>query len=220
MGFGKGLILGTISLLLIISISLSITLYSSNALLHPEIYKSSLEKNNVYKQMGSEFENESRKVIDSSLENFLSYLNGDSDSVVNLEFAQISGIEDSGDLEKLKGYVILFKRIFYASIILSFVLIILIFILSKNFFSSSKILGMDLFLVGISMIFSVAAGKPILNNALSKTAQGGTEILKPLVSDIFSEIFGKINFYGYILVGIGAIIFALFWILQKRRNEQ
>ena len=219
MGFGKGLILGTISLLLIISISLSITLYSSNALLHPEIYKSSLEKNNVYKQMGSEFENESRKVIDSSLENFLSYLNGNSNSVGDSEFAQISGM-DSDDLEKLKGYVILFKRIFYASIILSFVLIILIFILSKNFFSSSKILGMDLFLVGISMIFSVAAGKPILNNALSKTAQGGTEILKPLVSDIFSEIFGKINFYGYIFVGIGAIIFALFWILQKRRNEQ
>jgi len=219
MGLGKGLILGTISLLLIISISLSITLYSSNALLHPEIYKSSLEKNNVYKQMGSEFENESRKAIDSSLENFLSYLNGNSNSVGDSEFAQISGM-DSDDLEKLKGYVILFKRIFYASIILSFVLIILIFILSKNFFSSSKILGMDLFLVGISMIFSVAAGKPILNNALSKTAQGGTEILKPLVSDIFSEIFGKINFYGYILVGIGAIIFALFWILQKRRNEQ
>ena len=219
MGFGKGLILGTISLLLIISISLSITLYSSNALLHPEIYKSSLEKNNVYKQMGSEFENESRKAIDSSLENFLSYLNGNSNSVGDSEFAQISGM-DSDDLEKLKGYVILFKRIFYASIILSFVLIILIFILSKNFFSSSKILGMDLFLVGISMIFSVAAGKPILNNALSKTAQGGTEILKPLVSDIFSEIFGKINFYGYIFVGIGAIIFALFWILQKRRNEQ
>ena len=219
MGLGKGLILGTISLLLIISISLSITLYSSNALLHPEIYKSSLEKNNVYKQMGSEFENESRKVIDSSLENFLSYLNGDSDSVGNSEFAQISGM-DSDDLEKLKGYVILFKRIFYASIILSFVLIFLIFILSKNFFSSSKILGMDLFLVGISMIFSVAVGKPILNNALSKTAQGETEILNALVSDIFSEIFGKINFYGYILVGIGAIIFALFWILKKRRNEQ
>ena len=63
MGFGKGLILGAVSLLLIFSISLSITLYSSNALLYPEIYKSSLEKNNIYKQMGSEFENESRKAI-------------------------------------------------------------------------------------------------------------------------------------------------------------
>ena len=96
----------------------------------------------------------------------------------------------------------------------------MIFIVSKNFFSSSKIIGADIFFAGVSTIASVLAGNMILKGVLAKTAQGENEILKPIVSGIFSEILGKINFYGYVLVGIGAIIFALFWILQKRRNEQ
>ena len=217
MGFGKGLILSAISFLLIISLSLAITLYSAGILLHSEVYKSSLEKNNFYSQFGNELENESKQAIDSSLESFLSYIRGNSDSVGDLEFLQVSGM-DSSKLEQVKSYVNISKRVFYGSIAASFILIILIFLVSRDFFSSAKIFGADLFLVGISTIISVIAAKPILNNTLSKNAgQEGFEFIKNLVSDLFSGIFAKMNFFGYLTLGVGAIIFVAFWFL-KRRN--
>ena len=88
MGAGKNVLLSLVSFFLTISIALIITLLGANTLLHPQIYEKTFEENGIYDlfenstEENNEFseipEKGIRIVINTLLDNILSYLRGDS----------------------------------------------------------------------------------------------------------------------------------------------
>lgn len=219
MGIAKNFILGILSFFLIIALSVSVVLYSTNVLLYPSVYKESLEKNNVYDSFEN-FEENAKQKIDSSLENFLSYLRGEKETFDSYELTQIYGLNNQ-KIEQFKNYVSAYKLVFYSSIIFSLILIFLIFLISgRNFLTSFKFTGISMVFSGISVILAVMISNPILKYYLNDNVQAETEISRNLVSDIFSSVFGKMNFYGYIFLGAGIIIFSAAVIFQKIKNRQ
>ena len=141
----------------------------------------------------------------------------ESDSV---DLADVYGLSNP-EFQKIRSYVILYKWILYSLFFLALIALAFIFLASeKSFLSTFKIFGAALFVSGVSIVVSVL----ILNSSSGviveniQTPQDFT-ILKDLVSDILSAITGKMNFYGYSIIGAGAIIFAVFWFLKRKKAE-
>ncbi|MBU2503463.1 MAG: hypothetical protein KJ879_00190 [Nanoarchaeota archaeon] len=110
MGAGRTTILVVVSIFLVLSVSLTVVLFSMNSLLYPEIYIENLEASGTYDYLDSAVENISgglmeinfldipeegmKPMVDGALTNGLAYLRGDIDEFSVLVSVDGSGLKD------------------------------------------------------------------------------------------------------------------------------
>jgi len=125
------------------------------------------------------------------------------------------------DMQKAKGYISMYKSSMYLLSFLTFVFIILIFLLSdRKFHSTSKIVGISFFFAGISTIIFGFSSSPILNNLMSSLGSGAElDLAKGVVQNVMGSVLQNVNLYGYVITFLGATLFGLSFLIKKVEDK-
>ena len=125
------------------------------------------------------------------------------------------------DMQKIKGYISMYKWGMYLLSFLTFILIISIFLLSeRKFHSTSKIVGISFFFAGISTIISGFSSGPILNNLMNNLGSGAElDLAKGVVQNVMGSVLSNVNLYGYIITFLGIVLFGFSFIIKKAEDK-
>lgn len=166
----------------------------------------------AYDESGNPKCKPSGKTTDEFLDEFLKNKNVTVFEQDSVDLSNVYNLQ-SEEVSRIRGFVKIFRFAFFGLMFFSAFLIVLIFVLSlDSIHSGIMTTGIDFFIAGISVL---PAGFLIPKILTEKLGSVGLPIVADVAENVAVSLVSRMNFYAYVSIGIGAVLFALSFVFRK-----
>ena len=128
-----------------------------------------------------------------------------------VDLAEIFGINKTGTTQ-MRSYVMNYNEIYYGSLLLAIVLIVVVFFVSD---SRTRWSGIDLIQGGIGVFVLGSVSSTLIASAIPP----GVSFLQSISTDLANAFAGRLQTYSFVVTGIGIIGFVLSFFISKKKKE-